>query len=657
MKELIESIEEYVRKPYTDYAVMINGEWGSGKTHFWNNKLRKRLEVIKNKNGKTYKTIYISLYGINSIEEISKKIFLETNPVITKTLRKFAEHTDGNVIPEYVKTGVDIANLYGTMQVDGGRIDFAKMFTTDDKILCFDDLERANIDIIDILGYINNFVEHDGIKTILICNEKELAIKFKNNNIEMKTLIATLMLEKEVNGKKTELVDTLDEPVANKLEEKVESIFDRANAYERIKEKLVGECFEYVPEYSYILSGMIMRYDYNKPFEKFLKMEIATIINTFNKTNTRNLRVLKHALNDFERIYDNVMREYPAVSNELLRTILVFTIAISFEIKVGNVVKAKFSSVKSNEEYKSIIFTSNILNGSSQYYLREFDTRYFLNSKEEYRFFKFVEVYVRTRMFDEKQFKEDMKKALNKKERKNDPLYLKIIDGSYWKMSDIDFEITATKVLDTVKSGDIPSFEYTKLFAVYKQLHDLKLIDAISTGELVNMFLLGFKIALTKQTEVVGIDDYDGLDSSDDVIRGFAEQCRDAKLQYSENLEKNKVAELFKKLVDDVDSFYREIVSDFGNVAVFEKYDMELLYDKLTQISNYDMYNFISIINSRYEDNKGLLKYDKKNLKRLSSIITDNNNEGQVTIKTALLNKLKDTIDSLTTPTRRAGAR
>ena len=30
----------------------------------------------------------------------------------------------------------------------------------------------------------NNFVEHDGIKTILICNEKELAIKFKNKNIK-----------------------------------------------------------------------------------------------------------------------------------------------------------------------------------------------------------------------------------------------------------------------------------------------------------------------------------------------------------------------------------------------------------------------------------------------------------------------------------------
>ena len=87
MKELIESIEEYIRRPYTDYAVMINGEWGSGKTHFWNNKLRQRIENIRNKKGQLYKTIYISLYGINSLEEISKKIFLETNPLMSKALK------------------------------------------------------------------------------------------------------------------------------------------------------------------------------------------------------------------------------------------------------------------------------------------------------------------------------------------------------------------------------------------------------------------------------------------------------------------------------------------------------------------------------------------------------------------------------------------
>ena len=188
MEELIECICDYVKKPYTDYAVMINGEWGSGKTYFWNNKLRSRLESLK-VNGKNYKTIYMSLYGINSLEEISKKIFIETNPMINKTLKKFVDTREGNVIPEYVKTGLDMANLFGTTTFSSDKVDFSKMFSIDDKILCFDDLERANVDVIDILGYINNFVEHDGIKTILICNEKELATKFKNNNVEFKTMI------------------------------------------------------------------------------------------------------------------------------------------------------------------------------------------------------------------------------------------------------------------------------------------------------------------------------------------------------------------------------------------------------------------------------------------------------------------------------------
>ena len=44
MEDLVESILDYVRSDYTDYAVMINGEWGVGKTHFWNNKIRKKME-------------------------------------------------------------------------------------------------------------------------------------------------------------------------------------------------------------------------------------------------------------------------------------------------------------------------------------------------------------------------------------------------------------------------------------------------------------------------------------------------------------------------------------------------------------------------------------------------------------------------------------
>ena len=75
------------------------------------------------------------------------------------------------------------------------KVDYENFFSTEDKVLCFDDLERANVDVIDILGYINNFVEHDHIKTIIICNEKELATKLKSSNLEMKTFIATYLLE------------------------------------------------------------------------------------------------------------------------------------------------------------------------------------------------------------------------------------------------------------------------------------------------------------------------------------------------------------------------------------------------------------------------------------------------------------------------------
>jgi hypothetical protein len=195
MEDLVESILDYVRADYTDYAIMINGEWGSGKTYFWNNKIRNKIDSLQ-LNGKSYTTIYMSLYGISNLEDISKKIFIETTQLMDKNMRKYMTATGQQSIPEYAKTGLDMANLFGVTQ-NGDKVDYSKFFSTDDKVLCFDDLERANVDVIDILGYINNFVEHDHIKTIIICNEKELSTKLKSTNLEMKTFIATYLLDKD----------------------------------------------------------------------------------------------------------------------------------------------------------------------------------------------------------------------------------------------------------------------------------------------------------------------------------------------------------------------------------------------------------------------------------------------------------------------------
>lgn len=102
MEELVESILDYVRSDYTDYAIMINGEWGSGKTYFWNNKIKNKIEGLR-LNGRKYTTIYMSLYGISNLEDISKKIFIETTQLMDKNLRKYMEANNQTHIPEYAK--------------------------------------------------------------------------------------------------------------------------------------------------------------------------------------------------------------------------------------------------------------------------------------------------------------------------------------------------------------------------------------------------------------------------------------------------------------------------------------------------------------------------------------------------------------------------
>lgn len=645
MKELIDSIEEYIRRPYTDYAVMINGEWGSGKTHFWNNKLRQRIEAIRNKDGQLYKTIYISLYGINSLEEISKKIFLETNPLMSRALKKFTDGSSGNYLPEYVKTGVDIANLYGAIQPNIIPQDYSKVFSTTDKVLCFDDLERANIDIVDILGYINNFVEHDGIKTILICNEKELAIKFKNNNIEMKTLVATMLLSEQ--GELVKATEETDKPIATILDDKIRSIFDRTNAYERIKEKLIGECFEYTPEYSYILNGMLVRYEYNPELSKFLKKEIATIINVFNKTNTKNLRVLKHALNDFEKIYNMTVYQYPSASIELMRTLLMFTIAIAFEIKVGGNVKQSFSDINSNEEYNSVLYTSNLVNDETSYYIKEFDTRYFLNYKSDYKFFKFIEIYVRTRIFNEKVFRDNMEEAMSPKQIEKEAEYVKFLNGSFWKLSDLDFSILVDQALFEVKEGKVNTRDFLKLFSVYKHLCEIGVIRYY-VDEIKDRFLLGYKIALSNDLNMkIDTPDMDSADIKDEKLKEFVIECNDMRLKIYDQVLRDRVAGLFNALVNNVDEFYRLVINEFQNVPIFEKYEMTVLYDKLKVLSNYDMYNFISVVSTRYTGKEALLSQDKKNLIILANIIDTAVKDTEPTIKTALQKSLAETIRNI----------
>ena len=633
MEDLVESILDYVRADYTDYAIMINGEWGSGKTYFWNHKIRPKIESMQ-LNGKKYTPIYMSLYGISNLEEISKKIFIETTQLMDKNLKKYMNTSGVSTIPEYAKTGLDMANFFGVTQ-NGDRIDYGKFFSTDDKVLCFDDLERANVDVIDILGYINNFVEHDHIKTIIICNEKELSTKLKNSNLEMKTFIATYLLDKE-----NKLNVKTDKPMVERIQDTIEYVFDKANDYERIKEKLIGETFEYVPEFNYIINGLLMRYEKYPDLIRFLRENTKLIISTFNKSGTRNLRILKHSLTSFKKIFDMVNKSYPNTNHRVLQTMLIFTIAISFEIKAGKITKDKFININNNEEYKSILVSSRVFMDNRQFYIKEFDNNYYYNFKAEYRFFKFIEIYVRTRIFDMKVFKQDMETIINTVDTDKLPAYKRLLTEEYWKISDDQFNGVIDEIIEDVKSGKIELIDIVKIFTYFVYFIKKGLIN-YDMKTIKGVFLNGMNISSLTSTYCSNVEEElakialerEESEDMDQILEHFNE----INYKLKEKMYMEKAEELFKFIPMRMEQFYDKFDKEYMKVPIFKYYDVFQMFQRISCASNEDIVTIKEKLLDRAIKNGNMLQEELPNLKKLKQVMDNYVDGKEPTIKMVML--------------------
>ena len=632
LEDLVESILDYIRADYTDYAIMINGEWGSGKTYFWDHKIKPKIESMQ-ANGKRLTAIYMSLYGISNLEEISKKIFIETTQLMDKNLKKYMDGSGVANIPEYAKTGLDMANFFGVTQ-NGNQIDYAQFFTTDDKVLCFDDLERANVDVIDILGYINNFVEHDHIKTIIICNEKELSTKLKNSNLEMKTFIATYLLDKE-----NKLTMKTDKPMVERIRDTIEYVFDKANDYERIKEKLIGETFEYAPKFDYIINGILMRYENNADLIRFLRENTGLIISTFNKSGTRNLRILKHALNDFKKIYEMVNKSYPNTNHRVMQTMLIFTIAISFEIKAGKITKDKFVNIKDNEEYKSILVSSRILMDNRQFYIKEFDNNYYYNFKSEYRFFKFIEYYIRTRIFDMKLFKENMETIRNTVDTENLPGYKRLLTEEYWKISDDQFDGVITEVIDDVKEGKLTLIDTVKLFAYFSYFSRKGLIQ-YDLKTLKSVFFNGMNIASLTSNYCSNPKEELGKIAIEEVEEDMEEILKHFNMlndQLLDKMYKEKAEDIMKCIPMRMELFYEKFDKECMELPIFKYYDPFQLFQRISCASNEDIVLIKEKLTDRANRYTKKIEPEMKNIKQLKQIIDDYLKGKEPTIKIVML--------------------
>ena len=642
MDDLLESVLDYVRSDYTDYAIMINGEWGAGKTYFWNNQIKTKIESLT-LNGRKYKTIYMSLYGISNLEEISKKIFIETTQLMDKNLRKYMSTHNQTAIPEYAKTSLDMANFFGVAQ-NGDKIDYDEFFAINDKVLCFDDLERANVDVIDILGYINNFVEHDHMKTIIICNEKELATKMKSENLEMKTFIATYLLDKQGE------LNNNDLPMVEKIKDRIETVFERTNDYERIKEKLIGETFEYAPKFDYIINGILMRYESNPGLVKFLRENSNLIMSTFKRSGTKNLRILKQSLNDFKKIYEMTDKFYPNTNKIVMQTMLIFTIAASFEIKAGKITKEKFKNIEDNEEYKSILVSSRVLSDNRQFYIKEFDGNYYYNFKTEYRFFKFIEFYIRTRIFDMKIFKRDMEDAeMTSSGERNIPAYKKILVEEYWKIPDDQFFDTVYEALDDVKKGKLELIDIAKLFVYYIYFYNNNLIN-YDLKDLKEDFITGMNIAASHsryfpnvREELEKISIYNSSDDINEVISSF----NDLNDELLEKEYEMKAEEIFKNIPMKMEQFYERFDKECMDIPIFKYFDPYQMLQRITCATNEDIVIIRERMIKRAKLHPEVVKEEQKNMSSLKRMISDYLKGKDTTIKTVILKVFIKDLDKI----------
>lgn len=236
--DIVKEIINYVDETLYNYAVMIDGEWGCGKTYF----IKERLcEKLKNNENEHYnsdqdyqqrKIIYISLYGVKSIEEVTKQLFMEV--LVAKAGKGQGIIKKGTeAISSMLPIMFDILKNKGIeLNLDNITEATEKFVPIKNCILIFDDLERCDCPTNEILGYINSFVEHENMKVIIVANQKEIGKGISFENQELKYLVAAhdnIIFEKEQKSDVISQYSNSERKNENKNSVDIETVKDRLN--------------------------------------------------------------------------------------------------------------------------------------------------------------------------------------------------------------------------------------------------------------------------------------------------------------------------------------------------------------------------------------------------------------------------------------------
>ncbi|MFJ4256730.1 P-loop NTPase fold protein [Pseudomonas monteilii] len=161
-------------------AIVLKGEWGTGKTYFWNKFIKSNSRCFSRKNYS-----YVSLFGLNSLSDLKRSIFENTvacskaGDILTKesvfeNLKKLDLSDAATGIRKLFNYGREAKIPFvGSF---GGAVDSIQYAFIGETIICIDDFERrgSGLSSREVLGLISSLVEAKNCSVVLILNEGSL---------------------------------------------------------------------------------------------------------------------------------------------------------------------------------------------------------------------------------------------------------------------------------------------------------------------------------------------------------------------------------------------------------------------------------------------------------------------------------------------------
>lgn len=333
-EDVINQILEYVSDERYCQAILLDGEWGSGKTFFVKDKLLNRLqEMIPQK-----RIYYVSLYGMSSSNQIVDEIY-------SSIVEEFIEEKLGEDKGKMLEKGISFTSKLFAAGMKYFNLDSKDLPQLSDlkelkkSIIIFDDLERCEIEVNRTLGILNNLVEHNDIKIILVANQAEIGKMNFSKGLSHKYQIALddrVNLDEKGSSKENKVSYTKEQ-----LIRRTEQLFSEDIFYKKVKEKLIGLTIYYQPNLSDVFVTIIDEYIKEDKTKQYLLEHKQKIVNIFEAQRHYNIRTLIFGLIAFDKFYsiaDGIEFELHTYIESELDRVLRYTMISAIQIKLGQVV-------------------------------------------------------------------------------------------------------------------------------------------------------------------------------------------------------------------------------------------------------------------------------------------------------------------------------